>query len=115
VLVLRLLALERLAVLEVLGLALALLLQVLLEFAVRALDGVTTFDASCGGLGGCPYAPGASGNVATEDLLYVLDGLGITTGARIDAVMAASTAVAAALHRTLPSRYVQATLASRHR
>ena len=42
--------------------------------------GVTTFDASAGGLGGCPYAPGASGNLATEDLLYLLEGLGIETG-----------------------------------
>ena len=42
--------------------------------------GVTTFDASAGGLGGCPYAPGASGNLATEDLLYMLEGLGIATG-----------------------------------
>ena len=42
--------------------------------------GVSTFDASAGGLGGCPYAPGATGNLATEDLLYLLDGLGVTTG-----------------------------------
>ena len=42
--------------------------------------GVATFDASCGGLGGCPYAPGATGNLATEDLVYMLDGLGIETG-----------------------------------
>ena len=44
--------------------------------------GVTTFDASAGGLGGCPYAPGATGNLATEDLVYALDGLGIETGRR---------------------------------
>ena len=42
--------------------------------------GVTTFDASAGGLGGCPYAPGAAGNLATEDLVYMLDGLGVRTG-----------------------------------
>ena len=42
--------------------------------------GVATFDASAGGLGGCPYAPGATGNLATEDLIYMLDGLGIETG-----------------------------------
>jgi hydroxymethylglutaryl-CoA lyase len=76
------------------------------------LRGVTTFDASCGGLGGCPYAPGASGNLATEDLVYVLDGFGIRSGVRIDAVMAASTAVAAALGRPLASRYVQAVRAA---
>ena len=42
--------------------------------------GITTFDASAGGLGGCPYAPGAAGNLATDDLIYMLDGLGIETG-----------------------------------
>src|SRR4029453_18330496 len=48
---------------------------------LAALDlGVTTFDASAGGLGGCPYAPGATGNVASEDVIYMLDGLGIETG-----------------------------------
>ena len=52
--------------------------------------GVTTFDSSAGGLGGCPFAPGAAGNLATEDLLYMLDGLGIETGVSIDAVAAAS-------------------------
>ena len=46
--------------------------------------GITTFDASAGGLGGCPYAPGATGNLATEDLLYMLDGLGIETGVSLD-------------------------------
>ena len=52
---------------------------------LAALDlGITTFDASAGGLGGCPYAPGATGNLATEDLLYMLDGLGIETGVDLD-------------------------------
>ena len=59
-----------------------------------ALDaGITTFDASAGGLGGCPYAPGAAGNLATEDLLYMLDGLGIDTGVSRAGVMAASLAL----------------------
>lgn len=49
--------------------------------------GMTTFHASVGGLGGCPYAKGATGNVATEDLLYLLDGLGIETGIDLDAVV----------------------------
>jgi hydroxymethylglutaryl-CoA lyase len=76
---------------------------------LAALDfGITTFDASAGGLGGCPYAPGASGNLATEDLLYMLHGLGIDTGVNLDAVYAASTAIAPALDHPLPSRYVQA-------
>ena len=52
---------------------------------LAALDfGITTFDASAGGLGGCPYAPGASGNLATEDLLYMLHGLGLETGVDLD-------------------------------
>ncbi len=71
--------------------------------------GVSTFDSSAGGLGGCPYAPGASGNLATEDLLYMLHGLGHATGVSIDGVAAASTALAAPIGHTLPSRYVQAT------
>jgi isopropylmalate/homocitrate/citramalate synthase len=70
--------------------------------------GVTTFDSSAGGLGGCPYAPGASGNLATEDLLYMLDGLGIETGVRLEAVMRASRAIEPLLQHPLPSRVVQA-------
>ena len=70
--------------------------------------GITTFDASAGGLGGCPYAPGAAGNLATEDLLYMLDGLGIETGVRLDAVMNASVALEPMLGHPLPSRVVQA-------
>ena len=77
--------------------------------------GVGTFDASCGGLGGCPFAPGASGNLATEDLIYMLDGLGVRTGIRLEAVMDASLSVAARLGHPLPSRYVQAMLASARR
>ena len=54
---------------------------------LRALDfGITTFDSSAGGLGGCPYAPGASGNLATEDLLYMLHGLGLETGIDLEKV-----------------------------
>jgi isopropylmalate/homocitrate/citramalate synthase len=72
--------------------------------------GVTTFDASAGGLGGCPYAPGASGNLATEDLLYMLDGLGIETGVRLEEVVAASSFIEEKIRRTLPGRYRQAVL-----
>jgi hydroxymethylglutaryl-CoA lyase len=71
-------------------------------------QGVATVDSSAGGLGGCPYAPGASGNLATEDLLYMLHGMGIVTGVDLDAVAAASSVVAAKLGRSLPSRYLQA-------
>src|SRR5258705_6092382 len=70
--------------------------------------GFTTFDSSAGGLGGCPYAPGASGNVATEDLLYLLDGLGVETGVSLDGVMEASRAIEPLLGHPLPSRVVQA-------
>jgi hydroxymethylglutaryl-CoA lyase len=75
-------------------------------------SGITTFDASAGGLGGCPYAPGAAGNLATEDLLYMLDGLGIETGVRLDGVMEASRAIEPLLGHALPSRVVQATRAT---
>jgi hydroxymethylglutaryl-CoA lyase len=70
--------------------------------------GVTVVDSSAGGLGGCPYAPGASGNLATEDLLYMLDGMGIATGVDLAAVAAASRALAPALGHPLPSKYLQA-------
>ena len=70
--------------------------------------GVSTFDASAGGLGGCPYAPGATGNLPTEDLLYMLDGLGITTGVRLDDVAEASIAVESHVGHTLPSRVLHA-------
>ena len=76
---------------------------------LTALDlGVTTFDASAGGLGGCPYAPGATGNLATEDLLYMLDGLGIDTGVSLERVLAASRAIEEKLGHPLASRYAAA-------
>jgi hydroxymethylglutaryl-CoA lyase len=76
---------------------------------LAALDfGVRTFDSSPGGLGGCPYAPGATGNLATEDLLYMLDGLGLSTGVDRDAVARASLAIEPVLGHELPSRYVNA-------
>jgi hydroxymethylglutaryl-CoA lyase len=70
--------------------------------------GVTTFDSAAGGLGGCPYAPGAAGNLATEDLVYMLDGLGVKTGVSLDAVVSASRAIEGAIGHPLPSRYVRA-------
>jgi isopropylmalate/homocitrate/citramalate synthase len=75
--------------------------------------GVTIFDSSAGGLGGCPYAPGASGNLATEDLLYLLSGLGITTGIDLDKVVAASRYLAQARHQPPASRYYAAATAER--
>jgi isopropylmalate/homocitrate/citramalate synthase len=77
--------------------------------------GVTTFDASAGGLGGCPYAPGAAGNLATEDLLYLLDGLGIETGVSLDGLLAASRAIEPLLGHPLPSRVYRAAIATDHR
>ncbi len=77
--------------------------------------GITTFDASAGGLGGCPYAPGASGNLATEDLLYMLDGMGIDTGVTLARVVEASGFIAGRLDHALPSRYVQAERARQQR
>jgi isopropylmalate/homocitrate/citramalate synthase len=70
--------------------------------------GITTFDASAGGLGGCPYAPGAAGNLATEDLIYMLDGLGLETGVSLSAVTEASAFIAERLDHRLPSKYFQA-------
>jgi hydroxymethylglutaryl-CoA lyase len=76
---------------------------------LAALDlGVATFDASAGGLGGCPYAPGATGNVATEDLIYMLHGLGIETGVDLDAVVDASRYMESRVGHPLPSRYYRA-------
>src|SRR4051812_10205755 len=75
--------------------------------------GVTTFDASAGGLGGCPYAPGAAGNLATEDLIYMLNGLGADTGVAIGKLTEASAFIAARLDHPLPSRYAQAVAAGR--
>jgi isopropylmalate/homocitrate/citramalate synthase len=77
--------------------------------------GIAIFDSSCGGLGGCPYAPGASGNLATEDLAYMLEGLGIETGVSLDKVVEASEFIQTKLGHPLPSRYLQAARAtSRH-
>ncbi len=70
--------------------------------------GVTTVDASAGGLGGCPFAPGALGNVSTEDLVYMLHGMGVRTGLDLERLCAASRLVQARLGRRLPSRYLQA-------
>lgn len=70
--------------------------------------GITTFDSSAGGLGGCPYAPGASGNLATEDLVYMLNGLGAHTGIDLDRLTDASLALEPAVGHRLPSRYVSA-------
>jgi len=74
--------------------------------------GIAIFDSSAGGLGGCPYAPGAAGNLATEDLLYLLHGLGITTGVSLDAVVAATAFIAGSLSHAPTSKYYQAAMAT---
>lgn len=70
--------------------------------------GVSTVDSSAGGLGGCPYAKSATGNLATEDLVWMLDGLGIETGVDLDALVATSAWLSTALGRPSPSRVVRA-------
>ena len=70
--------------------------------------GVRTFDASAGGLGGCPFAPGATGNAATEDLVYLLHGLGIQTGVDVRKLVSAGEAIESALGRELPGHVYQA-------
>ncbi len=71
-------------------------------------EGITTFDASAGGLGGCPYAESATGNLATEDLVWMLTGLGIDHGVDLDALVATSAWMARRLGRPSPSAVVRA-------
>lgn len=71
-------------------------------------EGAAAIDSSTGGLGGCPYAKGATGNVATEDVLYMLDGLGVETGIDLDRVVAAAHAISAILGRPPASRVANA-------
>jgi hydroxymethylglutaryl-CoA lyase len=70
--------------------------------------GVTVVDASTGGLGGCPYAKSATGNLATEDLVWALNGLGIETGVDLDQLVSTSVWMAQQLGRPSPSRVVKA-------
>jgi hydroxymethylglutaryl-CoA lyase len=71
-------------------------------------EGITSFDSSAGGLGGCPYAPGASGNVATEDLVYMLEGMGIHTGVDLDKLVRVTLQMETVLGRRLPSKVLAA-------
>jgi len=82
--------------------------QALSNAAAALRHGVTTFDASAGGLGGCPYAESATGNLATEDLVWMLHGLGIATGVDLEQLVATSVWMAGQLGRPSPSRVVQA-------
>jgi hydroxymethylglutaryl-CoA lyase len=74
--------------------------------------GISIVDSSAGGLGGCPYAPGAAGNLATEDLLYMLHGMGIQTGVDLDKVVAASRFIAPLLGHPPTSKYYQAAVSA---
>jgi hydroxymethylglutaryl-CoA lyase len=74
--------------------------------------GIATFDASAGGLGGCPFAPGAAGNLATDDLIYMLDGLGVETGVSLPAITEASAFIASRLDHSLTSKHYQASRGS---
>ena len=77
--------------------------------AYAALEaGATVFDASTGGIGGCPFAPRATGNIATEDLVYLLDGLGVETGVNLEALIAVSAWLAGVLGRELPGQLYKA-------
>jgi hydroxymethylglutaryl-CoA lyase len=82
--------------------------QALANTAAALRHGVTTFDASAGGLGGCPYAESATGNLATEDLVWMLTGLGIDTGVDLTALVETSRWLAGHLGRPSPSRTVNA-------
>jgi hydroxymethylglutaryl-CoA lyase len=70
--------------------------------------GVADFDASVGGLGGCPYAPGASGNVATEELIHMVEDMGVDTGINLDAMIEAAATAERIVGRTLPSQILRA-------
>ena len=76
--------------------------------------GIATFDASAGGLGGCPYAPGAAGNLATDDLIYMLDGLSIETGVSLPTLSEATAFIANRIGHPLPSRYARAAASQRN-
>ena len=82
--------------------------QALANTLAALADGVTVVDAATGGLGGCPYARSATGNLATEDLVWALDGLGVETGVDLDALVATSVWMAGQLGRPSPSRVVKA-------
>jgi hydroxymethylglutaryl-CoA lyase len=75
--------------------------------------GISTIDASVGGLGGCPYAPGASGNLATEDLVFMLQGMGIETGIDLEKLVDAGRLAERLVGRELPGRYLKAAIAER--
>ncbi|MDU8430264.1 hydroxymethylglutaryl-CoA lyase [Pseudomonas syringae] len=86
--------------------------QALVNIYASLEEGVHIFDSSVAGLGGCPYAKGASGNVATEDVLYMLQGLGIETGVDLDLVISAGQRICDVLQRSNGSRVAKARLSA---
>lgn len=77
--------------------------------------GITTFDTSIGGLGGCPYAPGAAGNLATEDLVFMLEGMGVSTGIDMARLVDAGELAQELIGRKLAGKYLQAALGEREK
>jgi hydroxymethylglutaryl-CoA lyase len=77
--------------------------------------GVATFDASVGGLGGCPYAPGASGNLASEDLVFMLHGMQVNTGIDLAKLVQAGEAAQEMIGRKLSGKYLQAALGEKEK
>jgi hydroxymethylglutaryl-CoA lyase len=86
--------------------------QALTNIYASLLEGINVFDSSVAGLGGCPYAKGATGNVATEDVLYLLNGLGIATGIDMDKLIDAGQLICTVLGKANGSRVARAKLAS---
>ncbi|MGY4640513.1 hydroxymethylglutaryl-CoA lyase [Pseudomonas sp. TE24901] len=86
--------------------------QAIANIYASLLEGISVFDSSIAGLGGCPYAKGASGNVATEDVVYLLDGLGIETGIDLQALIDAGQQISTVLGRPTGSRVAKARNAS---
>jgi hydroxymethylglutaryl-CoA lyase len=82
--------------------------QALANILAALEQGVAVVDGSVGGLGGCPYAPGAAGNVASEDVLYMLDGLGLETGVELEALVEVAWFIAEALGRRPASKAARA-------
>ncbi len=77
--------------------------------------GITTVDAALGGLGGCPYAPGASGNVSTEDVVYMLEGMGVRTGIDLDKLVDCGRLASTFVGHEVPSKYYRAAIGARSR
>jgi hydroxymethylglutaryl-CoA lyase len=77
--------------------------------------GITTVDSALGGLGGCPYAPGASGNVSTEDVVYMLEGMGVRTGIDLDRLVDCARLASTLVGHEVPSKYYRAAIGARAR